>query len=164
MTKSTAQMGQVKKFNELPFEFIFYVNNNIICQRFFDIYDFNQDSLNSWELKEMIDNITGTNNGKIGTMGIIPNFLKEKSVNYLWENYNPYLEKTDDSYKGPVKKGDVFKFEFRQNKRVVVASEFPNDFFTLSPKISVDIREVVPAIMSEIRHTLSRKKYNKIVA
>lgn len=164
MTKQKLQTGEVKKFEELPFEFILYVNNNIICQRFFDIYDFNKDSLNSYELKEMVDNITGTNNGSFGTMGIIPNYLKQKSVNYLWENFNPYLQQNDEVYKAPPKKGDVFKFEFKVNKRVVLASEFPNDFFTLSPKVSVDIREVVPAIMSEIRTTLSRKKYNKVAA
>jgi hypothetical protein len=164
MTKVAAQVTEPKKFNESPFEFILYINNNIVCQRFFDIYDFNKDSLKSFELKEMIDNITGTNNGQIGTMGIIPNFLKQKSVNYLWDNYKPYLQQTDDFYKGPVKKGDVFKFEFKHNKKVVIASEFPNEFFTLSPKISIDIKEIIPTIMSEIRHFLSRKKYNKVLA
>jgi hypothetical protein len=161
MTTNTTEQ---RKAEDQRFEFILYINNHIICQRFFNIRDFNEDSLNSFELKEMIDEIAGVNNGDFGSLGIIPNYLKQKSVNYLWENYNPYFVRTDESYKAPTKKGDVFKFEIKVDKRPVISTEFINDYFTLNPKVSVDIREVIPSILSEIRQKMSQKKYNKVVA
>jgi hypothetical protein len=141
----------------LPYEFTLYVNNNIVCQRYFDINYFNEDCLNSLELKEMIDNITGMN---YDGLGIIPSYLKEKSVNHLWENYNPYS--TDESYKSVNKKRDQFRFEFKVDKRVVIESTFPNEFFSFSPYLSADIREVIPEIISEIRFSTSQKKYTKV--
>jgi hypothetical protein len=145
-----------KKVEEQRFEFVLYINNNIICQRFFNIFDYNEDFVKSEELKEMMDDIAGVNSGRLG---IIPNYLKKQSINYLWENYNPYFLQTDELYKSPSKKGDVFKFEFKVDKNVVAASEFDNNYFTLNPKVSVDIREVIPDIMSEIRQATSRKSY-----
>lgn len=159
-TEKHTQTG--KKIEEQRFEFVFYVNNNIICQRYFHIYDFNDDSLKSLELKEMMDNIGGMNNGQFGEQGIIPNFLKTKSLNYLWENYNPYATQNDDSYKAPAKKGDIFKFEFKVDKKSVSEIQFSNEFFTLNPKINVDIREIIPTVMSEIRQSTSQKNYTII--
>jgi hypothetical protein len=151
-----------KKIEEQRFEFVLYINNNIICQRYFNIYDFNEDSIKSLELKEMMDNIAGMSNGGFGGMGIIPNYLKQKSLNYLWDNYNPYSIQNDESYKAPAKKGDVFKFEFKVDKRSVSEIEFPNDFFTLNPKVNIDIREIIPSIMTEIRQSLNQKNYTII--
>jgi hypothetical protein len=151
-----------KKIEEQRFEFVLYINNNIICQRYFNIYDFNEDSIKSLELKEMMDNIGSMGNGGFGGMGIIPNYLKQKSLNYLWDNYNPYSIQNDESYKAPAKKGDVFKFEFKVDKRSVSEIEFPNDFFTLNPKVNIDIREIIPSIMTEIRQSLNQKNYTII--
>lgn len=151
-----------KKIEEQRFEFVLYINNNIICQRYFHIFDYNEESINSLEIKEMMDEIAGMNNGEFGTLGIIPNYLKQKSIQYLWDSYNPYFNQTDESYKAPAKKGDMFQFEFKVDKRVVAATQFSNEFFTLNPKVSVDIREIIPAIMTEIRQTLSRKNYSNV--
>ncbi len=156
--KTTAPVA--KKIEEQRFEFVLYINNNIICQRYFHIFDFNEDSIKSLELKEMMDEIAGMNNGQFGSLGIIPNYLKGKSMQYLWDSYNPYFNQTDDSYKAPAKKGDTFQFEVKVDKRVVAATQFSNEFFTLNPKVSVDIREIIPTIMSEIRQTMSRKNYS----
>ena len=48
MTTNTTEQ---RKAEDQRFEFILYINNHIICQRFFNIRDFNEDSLNSFELK-----------------------------------------------------------------------------------------------------------------
>ena len=156
--KATAPVA--KKIEEQRFEFVLYINNNIICQRYFHIFDFNEDSTKSLELKEMMDEIAGMNNGGFGSLGIIPNYLKQKSIQYLWDSYNPYFNQTDESYKSPAKKGDMFQFEVKVDKKVVAATQFSNEFFTLNPKVSVDIREIIPTIMSEIRQTMSRKNYS----
>ena len=41
------------------FQFILSLNDNIICQRYFRINGFNNDSLESYELRETIDEIVG---------------------------------------------------------------------------------------------------------
>ncbi len=109
-TKSYSQSD----IKEERFEFVLYVNNHIICQRFFPINNFDETLIhdlkklslteknnsniilssnnekeveNTFLLKELIDNIMGTNNDSWGELGIIPKFLKEKSINYLWDDY-----------------------------------------------------------------------------
>jgi len=156
---TTIKTTEPRKFEEERFEFLLHVNNHIICQRFFSINNFNEDSINSYELKELIDNICGTSLGDFGHLGIIPNYLKEKSVDNLWNNYNPHIEQTADSYRAPQKKNEVFLFEIKVDKRVVAAAEFYNDYFALSAKMVVDIREIIPLIKSEIRYYLSQKNY-----
>lgn len=84
----TATNQTAKKFDEpLRFEFLFCINNHIICQRFFNVRDYNEDVLQSLELKDLIDSIAGTNES-IAPLGIIPAFLKEKSVDFLWNNFD----------------------------------------------------------------------------
>lgn len=159
---STEKITLGKKIEEQRFEFVFYLNKNIVCQRYFNIHDYNEDFINSYELKEMLDNIAGMNNGMFGEQGLIPNYLKIKSMDYLWETYNPYEAQNEESYKAPAKKGDIFKFEFKVDKRIVGEIQFENEFFTLSPKMNVDIREIIPSIISEIRLATNQKNYNLI--
>lgn len=147
------------KTNNDRFEFVLYVNDNIVCQRLFSIMDFNENFVKSHELKEMMDNLCGVNIDKWGTHGLIPSYLKSKSVNYLWESYDPYQPQTEETYKAPPKKGDNLKFEFKVDRRVVASAIFPNDYFTLSPKVIVDIREIVSKIINEIRTYSTQKKY-----
>jgi hypothetical protein len=58
----------------------------------------------------------------------------------------------------------VFLFEIKVDKRVVAAAQFYNDFFTLTPKMVVDIREIIPIIKAEIRYYLSQKNYVEMVS
>lgn len=162
---STTEKTQTNNdnFKDLPFEFVLYVNNhNIICQRFFNINNFREESLKSLELVELMNRIGGMNQGQFGEMGIIPSYLKAKSMDYLWEGFNPYETQSEDTYKAPNKKGDVFKFEFKVNGRVTSEIEFPNEFFTLNSRLSVDIRAIIPEIIAEIKETLSKRKYTLV--
>lgn len=158
------------------FEFSFFVNDNIICQRYFKIRDFdesfaplNEESARKYKsnptkelekvniLKELSESIAGIQHG------IIPNFLKNKSMDYLWENYKPYYTQNEDSYKTPPKKGDIFQFEIKIDTIPVLKAEFPNEYFTLNPKINVDIREVIQEIITEVRYFLSVKNNIKVL-
>lgn len=157
------------------FEFSFFVNDNIICQRYFKIRDFdeklaplneatarvykskvNKELAKVNLLKELADSITSVD------FGIIPNFLKRKSIDYLWDNYKPYYAQNDDSYRTPPKKGDMFQFEVKVDTQSILKVEFPNEYFTLNPKINVDIREVIQEIITEIRYYLSVKNNAKV--
>jgi hypothetical protein len=153
-----------QKIEEERFEFILYINNHIICQRYFNIRDYNEDSSNSYEMKELLDNLTGMNNGEFGELGIIPKFLKNKSVEYLWDNYNPYFLKTEDGTKNIFEKLDNFQFEIRVDKKSVGICQFSGNFFQPKVRYAVNIREIIPAITSEIRHYLSKNNYVELEA
>ena len=143
------------------FEFILYINQTkFIVQRFFDIRDYNEDSIKSLELKELMDNIAGVNIDSFGTMGIIPRFLKQKSIDYLWNNYNPYYIQQEEGAKNIYEKIDNFQFEIRVDKRTVAKSEFSGNIFPPKVRYDVNIKEIIPSIMAEIRHFLAQKKYN----
>lgn len=66
------------------FQFILSLNENIICQRYFRINGFNNDSLESYELRETIDEI----------VGIIRQDLESKSRVYQWFTRNTPLKLT----------------------------------------------------------------------
>ena len=151
-----------KKIEDQRFEFVLYINDHIICQRYFNIYDFNEDSIKSLELKEMMDNIAGMNNGEYGSQGIIPNHLKEKSLTYLWDNYNPYFLQPEEGSKNIFEKEDNFQFEVKVDKTSVAKTQFSGNFFPPKVRYAVDVREIIPSIMSEIRHSMSQKKYTII--
>jgi len=157
------------------FEFSFFVNDNIICQRYFKIrnYDENFTPLDETAarayksnpakevekvrtLKELAESVAGIK------YGIIPNYLKRKSIDYLWENYKPYYAQNEDSYKTPPKKGDNFQFEVKVDGLPILKAEFPNEYFTLNPKINVDIREVIQEIITDIRFYLSTENNVKV--
>lgn len=148
-----------RKFEEQRFEFVLFINDHIICQRFFDIRNFNEDSIKSLELKDLMDNIIGVNNGDFGRLGIIPNFLKKKSQTYLWDNYNPYHNQKDETTKTSTDKIDNFQFEIKVDKKVVSKGIFSGNLFPPKVRYSVDIKEIIPSIINEIRYSLAQKKY-----
>jgi len=149
----------IKKIEEQRFEFVLYINKHIICQRYFSIRDYNEKSTNSLEIKELMDRTVGMNNGDFGQMGVIPKHLKKKGVDYLYKNYNPYYPQKPDSYKNIFEKEDIFDFEIKVDKAVVAQSTFSGNFFPPQVRYQVDIKEIIPSIISDIKDTLSEKKY-----
>jgi hypothetical protein len=161
---SAEKENSPKKFEEQRFEFVLYINNNIICQRYFNIRDYNEEILKSFELKELVDRITGLSNGDFGGLGIIPKYLQKKSMEYLWGNYNPYMVQTEESAKPTSDKIDNFQFEIKVDKKTVIKSEFSGNLFPPKVRYSVDVREIIPSIMNEIRNYFSQKTYTMVGA
>ena len=153
-----------RRILEERFEFVLYINDHIICQRYFNIRDYNEESVQSLELKDLMDNIIGMNINKWGELGIIPKHLKQKSVDYLWDSYNPYFVQNEDSSKVGSDKIDDFQFEIKIDKKVVAKGGFSGNHFQPKVRYAVDVREIIPSIMHEIRTYLSQKNYTKVVA
>lgn len=149
----------MKKVDEQRFEFVLYINKHIICQRYFNIKDFNEDSLYSLEIKELMDRLVGMNNGQFGTLGLIPDHLRKKSVDYLWKFYNPYGPQAEPVYKNIFEKEDTYDFEIRVDKDVVAQNTFSGNFFPPQVRYQVDIKELIPNIINEIKDSLSKKNY-----
>jgi hypothetical protein len=164
MTTVTKTTFEPKKIEEQRFEFVLYINNHIICQRYFNIKDFNEESIKSLEMKELMDALCGMNNGEFGEMGIVPNFLKAKSRDYLWANYNPYATTQELNPRNIFEKIDDFQFEIKVDKKTVGKSMFSGNYFPPKVRYAVDIKEIIPTIMNEIRYFLSLKNYTKVVA
>lgn len=157
-TTTNAPVSTFKKIEEQRFEFVLYINNHIICQRYFNIRDYNEKSIKDLKLmKDLMDTLTGMNNDTIGRLGIIPNRLKEKSVDYLWNNYNPYVVQTQEDIIIGSEKEDNFQFEIKVDKVSVAKSEFTGNVFPPKVRYQVDIKEIIPTIMGEIRQFLSQK-------
>jgi len=159
---SEKERTPVRKFEDERFEFILYINDHIICQRFFKIRDYNEDSIKSYEMKELMDNICGMNNGKYGSLGIIPEYLQKKSREYLWSNYNPYYIQKDEVSKDIFDKEDNFQFEIKVDKVSVGKSQFSGNFFPPKVRYAVDVREIIPSITSEIRYFMGKKNYSLV--
>lgn len=147
-----------KKNEDERFEFLLYINKNIICQRFFSVWDFNQASLKSLEIKELMDNIAGMNNGDYGDMGIIPKYLKRRAIDFLWKENSYYFPKKEDT-KPQTTEDFIFDFVIKVDKNVVAQSTFSGNVFPKHARSQVDIKEIIPDITSEIRYYLSREQY-----
>jgi hypothetical protein len=157
MSTTTVATPVAKKIEEQRFEFVLYINKHIVCQRYFNIRDYNEKSPRSLEIKDLMDRLVGMNN--VGGLGLIPNRLKNKSVEYLWKNYNPYYQQKPEIGKNIFDKLDTFDFEIKVDKVIVAQSTFSGNFFPPQVRYQVDIKEIIPDIISEIKDVLSAKKY-----
>ena len=132
------------------FEFILRINGNIICQRYFAVKNFNHKVIYALNTVECLEDC----------VDMIQKQLKDKSVDYLWGQFNPYDKQTGDQInRTPIyDKEDIFDFEIRIDERVTAAKRFTGNVYPQRVRYSVDIRELIPKIISRIQETLSQEK------
>lgn len=125
-------------FGEMDYRFSFVLtiadsnNNNddiIICKRDFDIYNFDEDSLYSIELKECIDDV----------VSLINKDLKSKSRVYTWYNYDKNYVTPEFSTPISSENQSLFKFSFYCDKKLVICKGWSGDFYPFSVRNSVDL-------------------------
>jgi len=133
-------------------EFILYINKNIICQRYFNVKRYNKKSIGSADMYECVTDV----------VDLINYDLKNKSVDYLWRAYNPYKpQKQEDIVRENIfDNEDIFDLEIKVDDRVVVSRQFTGNLYQQRVRYSVDIRKMIPKIISIITETLSREKLN----
>ena len=85
-------------------------------------------------------------------------------MEYLWGNYNPYVLPSEETVKPTNDKVDNFQFEIKVDKKSVIKSEFSGNLFPPKVRYSVDVREIIPSIMNEIRSYFSQKTYTMVGA
>ena len=146
----------MKKHEEQRFEFIMKINPNeerpekgIICQRFFNIRGYDKNILkDNYLIKELLDD----------NVRLIQDDLKEKSIEYLWKYYKPYVpQKPEDVRIKKVEKDDTYQFEIRVDKRTVAKKRFSATDYPPKVRYDVNIRHLVQSIISDIQYTLSKK-------
>ena len=140
-----------KKVEEQRFEFIFYINGNIICQRYFHIRGYNDEVRNSMDMKWCIDEVVDR----------IKDDLTQKTRDFLWANYDPYTPQTKEDIptKDIFEKKDDYMMEIRVDKKPVAIKEFTGNYFPPKVRYQVNIKELIPSIISDIRDYFSQKKY-----
>ena len=170
------------RIEQHPFEFILKINGHIICQRYFPINNFNPDVTDSLELRELMEEIAGMNNGPWGYMGIIPNYLKMRSIEYLqfFEDNPNTAYKTREGNDIWAKRDD-FTFEIKINGITVSSIYFSGNYFPPKIRYKVNLKhetniwgdkildsngvpvslDILPTITKEIKKTFSRKTYTK---
>lgn len=155
-------MSKTKKnfWDDFRFEFNLYINDNIICQRKFNVKNYNKQVLRSLELNEMMRSITGMNNDGLGQCGILPTYFKNKCQSVSWRYYNPWRDKEfTNEPKNLFDNEDIFTFEVKVDKKSVAKSQFSGNWFQVDVRYDIDIREIIPEIISELDYYMSRSEY-----
>ena len=135
------------------FEFVLYINGNIICQRYFSVKNYNKEVRYSMDLKECVDEC----------VSIIQSDLKNKTKEYLHKQINPWKKQTQEEVNASVKevseKEDVFDFEIKVDDRPVIKSRFSGNVYPQRVRYSVDVRKLIPGIISTIQDTFSQEYF-----
>ncbi len=149
-----SEVGKIN-YENFRFEFILGINENIICQRFFDIRGYNDKVLKSLDLKILIDDC----------VDLIKDYLKKRTSEQLWKYFNPYVEQTkEDIEKTKVinDKEYYFTFEIKVDRKTVIKSYFGANVYPSSVRFQVDITDLIPEIISMIRYVFTQKKFEMI--
>jgi len=134
------------------FEFVLYINGNIVVQRYFTVRDFNPKTLKSIDAKYCVD----------ACVEMIENNLKSKTFDFLHNTYNPFKEQTqedilqEDIYENE----DVFDFEIKTDDRLIIKRRFTGNVYPQRIRYSVDIRKIIPDLIKEIQETFSSENFS----
>lgn len=126
------------------FEFLLTLENNIICQRYFNVKDHNPDSRRSLDLHYYVQQICEE----------ISHDLKIKSSDYLCENQNYFLN-SENVEELNDKKNEYFLLEIKLNDDVFIQRIFPAFYYHPKVRYTVDIRPRLKKILSELTDILS---------
>ncbi len=129
------------------FEFLLTLEGNIICQRFFNVKDYNPVARKSMDMHEYVKNICEE----------ISEDLKIKSSDYLCENQNYILnnENVEDS-KSDQK--EYFLLEIKLDDNVFIQRIFPAYLYHPKVRYTVDIRPKLKRILSVLTDILSSEE------
>lgn len=127
----TPGQAMPRTYKEERFEFVLYVNNNIICKRNFKINDFIEHSMESEEFKHEVDKIVDT----------IKNDLNSKSRVYTWYYFNPDEIDPKDEFHTPLIEPweCTFKFVISDRRHPVITRIWDGYAYPRSIREKVDI-------------------------
>lgn len=141
---------EIKDYKEERFEFTVYVNDNIICKRNFRIYNFIENSMNTLEFKEKVDEI----------VDIINNDLKSKSRVYTWYYFNPNAPEENEELISPLIEpwACTFKFVITDNKHDVITRIWDGYAYPKAIREKVDLSNKNVKVTNKDGQTFSYDK------
>lgn len=131
----------MKTKSTYQFDFSLFINDKIICQRLFNDYNYKKNHI---DFNVAVDIITVTTD-------LIKDFLKSESIKILWENYDAYNLKKNFHRD---QKNDLFKVTISFNSKIIATSCIDGYVYPPKGKYYVDIRPIIPIIISNIRFNL----------
>ena len=143
----------MKTFPVQNYDFELLINNKIICKRYFNIINYNNNCKKSYEIKEMISDLILT----------IENQLKLKSINSLWDSYNPYVSKNVSNVTERNNKNDMFKLNISVDSKIIISGYFDGNKYQPKIRYQVDIKPIIPTLMKTIRFYMSFSDYELVV-
>jgi hypothetical protein len=128
-------------------EFLLTLKGNIICQRFFNVRNYNPQVRRSLNLHYAVKNICEE----------ISQDLKEKTLEYLHENPNYFPVSGGNEEDGP-DLSEYFQLEIKQNDEVFISRIFSAHIYHPKVRYSVDIRPKLRRFLGDLSETLSSNK------
>ena len=125
-------------------EFLLSLSGNIICQRFFNVKDFNHKAKRSLDISADVSNICEE----------ISKDLKEKTLDFLSSNQN-YFPVLDSGNTSEAEEEEYFLLELKLNDAVFIQRIFAAHVFPPKVRYSVDIRPKLRRILNDLSETLS---------
>ncbi len=129
------------------FEFLLTLEGKIVCQRFFNVKNYNPDSKGSTDLYEYIKNISTQ----------ISNDLKVKTLDYLAENRD-YFYGLDVAENPETNLNENFLIEIKLVDDVFIRRIFPAYFYHPKVRYTVDIRPSLKLFLSDLTEILSAEE------
>jgi hypothetical protein len=126
------------------FEFLFYINDNIICQRYFNVNWYNYYTVSSLNLKEVKDEIIKE----------IIDHIKGETNDYMLRNYYHF---EDDKNFDVSETDDNYRFTIKIDGEIVSDTIFSANYYPTKIRYSVDIRYLIPGIIRKLQVVLSSK-------
>ena len=122
-------------------EFVLKLGNNIVCQRFFSVRNFNEKAVNSLDLHYTVKNIIDD----------IVDGLKLKTLYLLESNYreNAFDESTEEEY---------FTITLKKGNKAIYDTITPANIYPPKVRYTVDIRPQISYILRELTEVLSQRK------
>jgi len=79
----------------------------------------------------------------------------------LYGHYNPYQPQNPEEIQriNIYENEDVFDVEIRVSDKIIAKKRFTGNVYPPKVRYSVNIKELIPEIISTIQETLSQKKY-----
>ena len=133
------------------FEFLLTLGKNIVCQRFFNVRDYNVDARRSIDIHEYIKDICDE----------ISHDLKTKTLDYLNENQDYFYGLKDvETVENDEK--EYFLLVLKLGEDVFIQRMFPSNIFHPKVRYTVDIRPSLKRYLSDLTAILSSEELETI--
>ena len=123
------------------FEFVLSIEDNIICQRFFTVRNYNNKTLRSLDLYWTVEEIKD----------VVVKQLILKTVDIIDEYFK------EDMSKQQVENED-FTIIIKKGNKIIMTRLFPANIYPPKVRYSVDIRPKISFILRELTDTLSLRQ------
>jgi len=131
----------------IKFEFLLTLEKNIICQRFFNVRNYNPEARRSLDIHFCVKNICDE----------IFQDLKTKTLDYLYEN-REYIFGLEDVENTEIQEKEYFLLVIKMGDEVFIQRVFPAYFFHPKVRYTVDIRPSLKRYLSELTDILSSEE------